>query len=49
MVEMITLEKIGGISRSRTGFTVPFSDPSIQKQFDNMQKEFNSKVESAVA
>ncbi|WP_197091703.1 RHS repeat domain-containing protein, partial [Sphingobacterium endophyticum] len=49
MTQTVTQEKTGGVSRSGTGYTVSFSDPSVQKQFDKKQQEFNSKVELAVA
>lgn len=49
MTQNVNQEKTGGVSRSERGYTVSFRDASIQKQFDSMQQEFNSKVESAVA
>ncbi|MEC3882078.1 RHS repeat-associated core domain-containing protein, partial [Parapedobacter sp. 10938] len=41
--------KIGGMTGSGKGYTVSFSDAAIQKQFDKLQHDYNSKIESAVA
>jgi len=41
--------KIGGVTGSGKGYTVSFGDAAVQKQFDKLQQDYNSRVESAIA